>query len=126
MMMVYAEEVDWEHLPPEQIQASIAAFAAFHNDMAKRGNMQFAERLQPSATATQITVKQGQTITTDGPFAESKEQMGGIYIFDCQNLDEAIEIAARIPAAQWGGTIEIRPIMEPDQEMLDAHDNASL
>jgi len=67
------------------------------------------EALTPIGTATTVQVRDGKTITTDGPFAETKEQLGGFYILDCQNLDEAIEWAARLPTATHG-TIEIRPI----------------
>jgi hypothetical protein len=123
MMMVYDQERDWSSITPEEAQASIDAFVAFHTEMAKRGIMQFAERLQSSQTATGVRVRDGKALATDGPFAESKEQMGGIYIFDCENLDEAIAIAAKIPSAQ-SGMIEIRPIFEPDPDMIAAHEEA--
>ena len=113
MMMVYQPEV-WHELTDEEKAESYAVFEAFHNELGPR--IQFAERLHASVTATTVKIREGKLLTTDGPFAESKEQMGGIYIFDCEDLDEAIEIAAKIPTAK-SGTIEIRPIFEPEPEM---------
>ena len=72
--------------------------------------MKGGDALQPVATATTVRVRDGATETTDGPFAETKEQLGGFYILDCEDLDEAIEYAAKIPSAKFG-SIEIRPIM---------------
>ena len=73
--------------------------------------IQGGNALQPTATATSVRVRDGERLVTDGPFAETKEQLGGYYLLECKDLDEAIEWAARIPGAQTG-TIEIRPIME--------------
>ncbi|MDX1437837.1 MAG: YciI family protein [Anaerolineales bacterium] len=111
MMLVYGEEFDLEDFPPEVLKASLAQFNAFHEEMARRGAMLAADRLQPSGTATTVKVRDGRVLTTDGPFADTKEQLGGIYVFEAQDLDEALEIAAKIPAAA-AGSIEVRPIME--------------
>jgi hypothetical protein len=70
------------------------------------------EQLQPSDTATTVRVEDGRTLTTDGPFAETKEALGGYYLFEADDLDAAIEIASRIPAARMGGAIEVRPVVE--------------
>jgi hypothetical protein len=69
-------------------------------------------QLQPAETATTVRVKDGRTLTTDGPFPETKEVLGGYYLLDAENLDSAIELAARIPAARLGGAIEVRPVVE--------------
>ena len=71
-----------------------------------------ARELQPVETATTVRVQDGQTLTTDGPYADTKEVFGGYYVFEADNLDEAIELAARIPAARLGGAIEVRPLVE--------------
>ena len=70
--------------------------------------------LQPVSTATSVQLRGGKPVITDGPFAETKEQLGGYYVFDCKNLDEALEWAARIPSARYG-TVEVRPVMEFDE-----------
>ncbi len=69
-------------------------------------------QLQPSTTATTVRVQDGSTLTTDGPFVETKEELGGYYLLDAPDLDAAIELAARIPAARFGGAIEVRPLVE--------------
>jgi len=93
-------------IPPEQLQQQMAAYAAFTAEVQGRGLFQAGEALEPASTATTVRVRDGKTITTDGPFAETKEILGGFYL-----LDEASELAARIPAATRG-SIEIRPIWE--------------
>lgn len=70
------------------------------------------EQLQPGTTATTVRVENGKTLTTDGPFAETKEVLGGFYLFEADDLDSALEVAARIPAARLGGSVEVRPIVE--------------
>lgn len=116
MMLIYGDES--ANITPQEIGQLLAEYNAFHEEVGKSGILQTAERLQPSMTATTVSVPNGKIMTTDGPFAETKEQMAGIYIFECKNLDEAIEIAAKIPAARTG-KVEIRPIMEaPTEEEL--------
>ena len=82
--------------------------------MQKAGAYKGGEALQPTATATTVRVKDGKKATTHGPFAETKEQLGGFYLVDCSNLDEAIEWAARCPGARVG-SIEVRPVMDFSQ-----------
>src|SRR5512135_2205001 len=86
-------------------------YAKFGEEMTKRGVLQGGERLRPATDATTVRVRNGDVLTSDGPFAETKEQMGGFYLVDCKDLDEAIEIASKIPGAQVG-TIEVRPVWE--------------
>jgi hypothetical protein len=92
------------------------AYGAFTEDVRKRGLMQAGEALEPTTTATTVRVRDGETVTTDGPFAETKEALGGFYLVDARDLDEAIELAARIPAAKHG-SIEVRPIWEQAGEL---------
>jgi len=86
-------------------------FAAFQDEMRARGVLLGSERLRPTATSTTVRVWAGDVVIADGPFAETKEQIAGFYLVDCKDLDEAIEVAAKIPAA-WYGTIEVRPVWE--------------
>jgi hypothetical protein len=89
----------------------MGAYNAFTEEVKSAGAMQAAEALQPTATATTVRVRNGETMITDGPFADTKEQLGGFYLLDCKNLDEAVAYAAKIPGAQ-AGSIEVRPIWE--------------
>ena len=86
-------------------------YAEFVKDLAERGVLQGGERLRPTADATTVRVRDGEVLSTDGPFAETKEQLAGYFMVDCKDLDEAIEVAARIPGAKFG-SVEVRPIWE--------------
>jgi hypothetical protein len=86
-------------------------YAVFVEDMGKRGVLQGGERLRPTTDSTTVRVRNGDVLTTDGPFAETKEQIGGFFLVDCKNLDEAIEVASKIPGAKHG-SVEVRPIWE--------------
>jgi hypothetical protein len=110
-LLIYDDQSDWANATPEESQATMNAYMAFTKDVQERGLMQAGEALQPVTTATTVRSRNGETLTTDGPFAETKEQLGGFYIVDCKDLDEAIEVAAKIPGAK-NGSIEVRPIME--------------
>jgi hypothetical protein len=96
---------------PEESQASMARYMAFGEEMGKRGVLTGGERLRPTTDATSVRVRGGEVLASDGPFAETKEQIGGFYLVDCKDLDEAIEVASKIPAAE-NGVIEVRPIWE--------------
>ena len=89
----------------------LAEYGKFGEEMGKRGVLQGGERLRFTTDATSVQVRDGDVITSDGPFAETKEQIGGFYLVDCKDLDEAIDVASKIPGARMG-TIEVRPIWE--------------
>jgi hypothetical protein len=110
-LLIYGSEQDWAGASEADQAAEFQAYADFTKDIVDRGLFQAGDALQPTATATTVRLRDGETLTTDGPFAETKEQLGGFYVVDCKDLDEAIELAARIPAAR-GGSVEVRPIME--------------
>jgi hypothetical protein len=109
LMLIYGEEAGYAALTPEQGQAAMAAFGAFTNEVIEKKMLVGSNRLRPVSDATSVRVRDGKTLTTDGPFAETREQLGGYYLLECKDLDEAIEYAAKIPGALWG-TIEIRPV----------------
>jgi hypothetical protein len=110
-LLIYASEQDWTSQTEEEAQAQFQDYMAFTKDIVDRGIMQSGEALQATATATTVRVRNGETLSTDGPFAETKEQLGGYYVIEAKDLDEAVEVAARIPDVRRG-SIEIRPIME--------------
>ena len=95
----------------EERAALMQAHNTFANEALKRGLLTGGAPLQPTSTATTIRVRNGKTLITDGPFAETKEQLAGTYVLNCKDLDEAIELAARIPDALTS-SVEIRPVME--------------
>jgi hypothetical protein len=107
-MLIHAKPGYTDGLSEDEQKAVFADYGALGKDPRARGGAQ----LQPIETATTVRVQDGQTLTTDGPFAETKEVFVGYYLFEADNLDEAIELAARIPAARLGGAIEVRPLVE--------------
>ena len=111
LMLICTDESSDEASSPEEQAASFAEYGVFMEEMGKRGVLQGGERLRPTADATTVRVRDGETVTSDGPFAETKEQVGGYFMIDCKDLDEAIEVAAKIPGAR-SGSIEVRPIWE--------------
>lgn len=113
MLLIY-DSKDMGSMSPEEIQTSIQEYGEFGAGLAQAGIEFSGEALHPVAVATTVRVRDGQTLTTDGPFAETKEQLGGFYIVDVDNLDEAIAVAAKIPDAR-GGSIEVRPIVDFSQ-----------
>jgi hypothetical protein len=112
MLMICMDEKFTEALSPEEVSAGVAEYAAFGEQMARRGVLVAGDRLRHTTDATTVRVRDGDVLVADGPFAETKEQVGGYYIVDCKDLDEAIEVASKIPGARLG-TIEVRPIWEP-------------
>jgi hypothetical protein len=112
-LLIYASEQDWANQTEEEGQAQFQEYMAFTKDIVDRGLYKGGEALQPTATATSVRVRDGETLTTDGPFAETKEQLGGFYVVEAKDLDEAIEIATKIPDVRRG-SIEVRPVMEVD------------
>jgi hypothetical protein len=111
MLLIYDRETDWAALSEKQRGELFQQYMAFTDGIRKSGHYVAGDPLQPIATATTVRVRSGKTVSTDGPFAETREQLGGYYIVKGKNLDEATEIAARIPSARMG-SIEVRPIME--------------
>jgi hypothetical protein len=110
-LLICDEEKRQAELTEEQAGAQMAAYAAFGEEMTARGVLRAGERLRPTTTATTVRVRDDEVLTSDGPFAETKEQMAGFYLVDCKDLDEAIEVASKIPSARFG-SIEVRPIWE--------------
>ncbi|HEY3086952.1 MAG TPA: YciI family protein [Jatrophihabitantaceae bacterium] len=106
-LLIYAEPGYVEALSDAEREAVYAEFAALADD----ARCVDAAQLQPVETATCVRVAGGRTLVTDGPFADSKEVLGGVFLMDAANLDEAIELAARIPAARFGGVVEVRPVV---------------
>jgi len=110
LALIYTEE---RTEPPSDGEGRqmMAEYGEYTEMIKDRGAMLGGEALEPSTAATTVRVRDGKVSTTDGPFAETKEQLGGYYLLDCKDLDEAIDLASKIPGARWGA-IEVRPILE--------------
>ncbi|MAG37690.1 MAG: hypothetical protein CL878_15755 [Dehalococcoidia bacterium] len=110
--LIYDEEAKMATATEQDIGMVMDAYMKYEAEVQGAGVKAGGEALQPTTTATVVQVKDGQTVTTDGPFAETKEQLGGFYLIEAKDLDEAIAWAAKIPSASMGGKIEVRPIQE--------------
>jgi hypothetical protein len=111
LLMICTDENNDVALSPDEASARLAEYGVWVEEMGRRGLLQGGERLRPTTDATTVRVRDGETLTSDGPFAETKEQVGGYFLVDCKDLDEAIEVASKIPGAREGA-IEVRPIWE--------------
>jgi hypothetical protein len=109
LLMIYQNEVDYGKIDAATSKKSLEDYGAFTQSIIQSGNFKAGDRLQPTTTATTVRVRDGKTLTTDGPFAETREQLGGYYLIEAKDLDAALGIAARIPSARFG-SIEVRPI----------------
>jgi hypothetical protein len=109
LLMIALDESASAGATQAEVDAMTAEYDEFGQKMAARGVLRGGERLRPVADATVVRVRNGEVLTTDGPFAETKEQLAGYFLVDCKDLDEAIEVAGQIPGARFG-SIEVRPI----------------
>jgi hypothetical protein len=111
LLMIYDTEKTRTGMPAADRSQLMADYLAFTKSIKESGNFKAGDALQPTHTATTVRVRDGKTSTTDGPFAETREQLGGYYLIEAKDLDEATRIAARIPSAKFG-SIEIRPVVQ--------------
>ena len=110
LLLINDDESQWGEMPEDERNAVYAEYGKYTEEVQSRGILVGANQLQPGETATVVSVRGGETITTDGPFAETKEVLGGYYLIDVETLDEALEWAAKIPSARYGH-IEVRPVV---------------
>lgn len=111
MMLIYANGTDWQNFTPEQRKVAMQAWMEFRTATVTAGVLVSNETLFPVSDATSVRVRDGKTLIADGPFAETHEQLGGYFVLDCQDLDEALSWAAKMPGAHYG-IVEVRPVVE--------------
>ena len=109
MLLIYDNEAEMLANRTGSGEVMMKEYREFTDSIVKSGNMKAGDALQPTTTATCVRIRNGKTLTTDGPFAETKEQLGGYYLIDAKDLDEATKIASRVPSAK-SGTVEVRPV----------------
>ncbi len=112
--LIYSERARLDALPKHELDDIMQQYLAFTRDIRSSGHYLAGDALQTVKTAKTVRVRDGVASTTDGPFAETKEQLGGFYVIEAKDLNEAIQLAARIPGARWG-SVEVRPVMETGQ-----------
>ena len=111
MLLIYDDEKRWKSMPETELNKVMQEYGEFTQGIVKSDHFRAGSQLQPTSTATTVRERAGRTTTTDGPFAETKEQLGGYYLIECRDLDEAIAIAARVPSVRVGGSVEVRPLV---------------
>ena len=111
LCLIYEDEKEWQKMPSAQTEKVLGEYSAYTESVKRSGNYLGGHGLEASHTATTVRVRNGRVATTDGPFAETKEQLGGYYLLQARDLNEAIQLASRIPGARMGA-VEIRPVME--------------
>ncbi len=109
LLMIYGDETNTAKMSEGDMAAMSKDYMTYTQEIAKSGHLRAGDALQPSTTATTVRVREGKTVKTDGPFAETKEQLLGYYLVEAKDLDEAIQLAARIPGSR-SGSIEVRPV----------------
>ncbi|MGH7522414.1 MAG: YciI family protein [Gemmatimonadales bacterium] len=114
LCLIYEDEKWWEQASEDDMKKGMADYNAFTESAKKNGHYIGGEALQPTTTAKSVQVRNGKVSTTDGPYVETKEQLGGYYLINAKDLNDAIQVASRIPGAKHG-TVEVRPIMEFNQ-----------
>ena len=124
LCLIYESEKNWESMTPADGDAIMNEYFVFTDGIRRSGQYVAGEALQPTQTATTVKVRNGKVSTTDGPFAETKEQLGGFYLIEAKDLNEAIQVAAKIPAAR-SGSIEVRPVVDFSQEAAKREQTAS-
>ena len=110
MLLIYDDEKNWEKLPEAEQGRVMREYRDFTESIVRSGNYRAGDQLQAVATATSVRQRNGKALTTDGPFAETKEQLGGYYLVEAKDLDEAVALAKRIPSVRLGGVVEVRPV----------------
>jgi hypothetical protein len=110
LLLIYRSDAEYGRMTAEDRKKLMAEYGAFTQSIIQSGHFKAGDGLQPTTTATTVRVRDGKILTTDGPFAETREQLGGYYLIEAKDLDTALGIAARIPTAKMG-SIEVRPIM---------------
>jgi hypothetical protein len=112
MLLIYDDEKARSKMSEQERASMFKEYGQFSESIRASGAFQAGAPLQPTSTATTVRMKSGKTVTTDGPFAETKEQLGGYYLIEAKNLDDALGIAGRIPSVRLGGSVEVRPVLE--------------
>jgi hypothetical protein len=112
LLLIYSNEAEMAKTPPAALASMMSEYTEFTKGIIQGGQFKAGDRLKPTSAASTVRVRNGKVATTDGPFAETREQLGGYYLVEAKNLDEAIAIAARIPGAKVG-SIEVRPVWPP-------------
>ena len=122
LLLLYGDESQWTNASPEDVQGEMEAYEKFGAEVMQAGAFISGEGLEATNAATTLRIRDGETVLTDGPFAETREQLGGFYLLECRDLDEAVAWAKKLPSA-YSGSVEIRPVMNYEAYGYEAPDS---
>jgi hypothetical protein len=120
LLLLYGDETKWMDVSPEEAQQSVEVWNAYGQALTDAGVLVSGEALSPTAEATTVRLSDDEPIRTDGPFAETREQLGGYYLLDCKDIDEAAGWAAKVPDLGEGGSVEVRPVVDWEAASAEA------
>jgi hypothetical protein len=115
-LLLYGDETKWMDMSPEEAQQSVEEWSAYGQELTDAGVLVAGEALGPTVEATTVRRDEREVVRTDGPFAETREQLGGFYVLDCKDIDEAAGWAAKVPDLGAGGSVEVRPVVDWEAE----------
>jgi hypothetical protein len=124
LLLLYGDETKWMNMSPEEAQQSVEVWNAFSNALVDAGAMVSGEALAPTTDATTVRIAQQEIVRTDGPFAETREQLGGFYVIECKDIDEAATWAAKVPELADHGSVEVRPVIDYEAAGSDQQPSA--
>ena len=124
-LLLYGDETKWMDMSPEQAQQSVEEWSAYGQQLTDAGVLVTGEALGPTGEATTVRRDESEVVRTDGPFAETREQLGGFYVLDCKDIDEAAGWAAKVPDLGAGGSVEVRPVVDWEAEAAEFGAGAS-
>jgi hypothetical protein len=124
-LLLYGDETKWMDMSPEEAQQSVEVWNAYGQALTDAGVLVAGEALGPTAEATTVRTAESEVVRTDGPFAETREQLGGFYVLDCKDIDEAAGWAAKVPDLGEGGSVEVRPVVDWEAEAEQFGEGAS-
>jgi hypothetical protein len=120
LLLLYGDETKWIGMSPEEAQQSVEVWNAYGQQLTEAGVLVSGEALAPTTEATTVRMSQQESIRTDGPFAETREQLGGYYLLDCKDIDDAAGWAAKVPDLGEGGSVEVRPVVDWEAASAEA------
>ncbi len=112
LLLLYGDEAAYDNQSPEEAAETMSAYTAFDEELTAAGVLRGGEGLEPTSSAVTLRYADGAPVRTDGPFAETREQLGGFYVLECKDLDEALAWAAKVPELSDNGSVEVRPVID--------------
>jgi hypothetical protein len=125
VLLLYGDEARWAEMSPEAMEESVEVWNAFGRELVEAGAHVAGEGLEPTPSAVTVRYENGELVRTDGPFAETREQLGGFFVLECKDIEEALQWAAKVPDLPEDGSVEVRPVMDYEAYGYDVSPEAA-